>query len=398
MSAAPTGGPTQRADTDDAPPTAGGSTVGGRTAPGTRPSPDGSRVGAVRFRHGLVVGKFYPPHAGHHALIEAAAARCAAVTVVVAPSRRESIPLDLRLRWLREVHAGTPWVRFVGRYDDHPVDYADADVWDLHCAVFREAIGGDRVDAVFSSEAYGEELARRFDAVPVCVDLERRRVPVSGTSVRADPAGHWDRLAPPVRAWFVRRVVVVGAESTGTTTMAAALAAHYRTRWVPEYGRELTARKLARLRERTPEASVFDVTWDRDDFVEVVREQQAAEDAAARDSAALLFCDTDARATAVWEERYLGATSARVRAAARRPALYLLTDHVGVPFDDDGLRDGEHLRAWMTDRFRAELAGCGVPVVELTGPHDRRLARAVAACDALLAAGWSLTDPLAAPP
>nr|WP_309234050.1 ATP-binding protein [Micromonospora sp. ATA51] len=122
--------------------------------------------------------------------------------------------------------------------------------------------------------------------------------------------------------------------------------------------------------------------------------QQAAEDAVARTSGPLLFCDTDARATAVWEERYLGSASPVVRAAARRPALYLLTDHEGVPFDDDGLRDGEHLRAWMTGRFRAELADCGVPVVELRGRHAERLATAVAACDALLAAGWPLADPL----
>ncbi|MFC0003179.1 AAA family ATPase [Micromonospora siamensis] len=349
------------------------------------------------FRHGLVVGKFYPPHAGHHALIEAAAARCAAVTVVVAPSRRESIPLAPRLDWLREAHAHTPWVRVVGRYDDHPVDYADPAAWDAHCAVFREAVGPDPVDAVFSSEAYGAELARRFDAVPVDVDPDRRTVPVSGTAVRADPVAHWRWLSPPVRAWFVRRVVVVGAESTGTTTMARALAAHYRGAWVPEYGRELTARKLAELRARRPAATVFDVTWDRADFREVVRAQQAAEDAAARSSGPLLFCDTDARATAVWEERYLGSSSVQVRAAARRPDLYLLTDHAGVPFDDDGLRDGEHLRAWMTGRFRQELAASGVPVVELAGSHPRRLARAVEACDALLAAGWSLAEPLLPP-
>ncbi|WP_328418782.1 AAA family ATPase [Micromonospora sp. NBC_00389] len=372
-------------------------------APDRRPTPrpptprSPEQADAAEFRHGMVVGKFYPPHAGHHALIAAAAARCATVTVVVAPSRRESIPLEVRLDWLREVHADTPWVRFVGRYDDHPVDYADPVVWDAHCAVFREAVGPGAVDAVFSSEAYGAELARRFDAVPVSVDPDRRTVPVSGTAVRADPVGHWRWLSPPVRAWFVRRVVVVGAESTGTTTMAMALAAHYRTGWVPEYGRELTARKLARLREDSPGASVFDVSWDRDDFRTVVREQQAAEDAAARSSGPLLFCDTDARATAVWEERYLGSTSPAVRAAARRPALYLLTDHRGVPFADDGLRDGEHLRGWMTERFRTELAGCGVPVVELVGPHAERLPRAVAACDALLAAGWSLADPLAAP-
>ncbi|PZG21310.1 transcriptional regulator [Micromonospora craterilacus] len=351
----------------------------------------------AEFRHGLVVGKFYPPHAGHHALVRAAAARCARVTVVVAPSRRESIPLADRVAWLREEHADTPWVRVVGRYDDHPVDYADPAVWDAHCAVFREAIGPDPVDAVFSSEAYGGELARRFGAVPVCVDLERRAVPVSGTAVRADPVRYWRWLGPAVRAWFVRRVVVVGAESTGTTTMAAALAEHYGTRWVPEYGREWTVRKLDRLREARPAATIFDVSWDRADFVEVVRGQQAAEDAAARHSGPLLFCDTDTRATAVWEERYLGSASPEVRAAARRLALYLLTDHAGVPFEDDGLRDGVHLRAWMTDRFRTELAGQGVPVVELSGSYERRLARAVAACDALMAAGWSLADPLIDP-
>ncbi|MBE1492186.1 AAA family ATPase [Plantactinospora soyae] len=349
---------------------------------------------STRFGHGLVVGKFYPPHAGHHALINAAARRCAAVTVVVAPSRRESIPLEFRLDWLREVHAADPHVRFVGRYDDHPVDYADPVAWEVHCAVFREAVGGARVDAVFSSEAYGAELARRFDAVDVPVDPERAAVPVSGTAVRSDPVAHWDRLSPPVRAWFVRRVVVVGAESTGTTTMAEALAGHYRTTWVPEYGRELTADKLARLHKITPEATVFDVTWERADFVSVVREQQAAEDAAARRSGPLLFCDTDARATAVWEERYLGSASPPVRAAARRPDLYLLTDHCGVPFRDDGLRDGEHLREWMTGRFREVLADSAVPVIELTGPHSERLRDAVRACDGLLAAGWSLSAPM----
>jgi hypothetical protein len=120
-------------------------------------------------------------------------------------------------------------------------------------AVFRTAAGTDRVDAVFSSEAYGVELAARFHAQPVTVDLGREKVPVSGTAIRADPAGHWGMLGPGVRGWLARRVVVVGAESSGTTTMARALARHYRlrggvwaaTRWVPEYGRELTERKVA---------------------------------------------------------------------------------------------------------------------------------------------------------
>jgi HTH-type transcriptional regulator, transcriptional repressor of NAD biosynthesis genes len=328
----------------------------------------------TRFGHGLIVGKFYPPHAGHHHLIDTAAARCDRLTVVVAPARSEAIPLELRCAWLRERHPG---VEVVGEYDDHPVDYADPVVWEAHCAVFRHAAGVSTVDAVFTSEEYGDELARRFGAVHVCVDRDRAAVPVSGTAVRADPAAYWHRLAPPVRAWFVRRVVVVGAESTGTTTVARELAAHYGTVWVPEYGRELTARKVAAA------GGIAGITWMPEDFVEVARAQNAAEDAAARRSGPVLFCDTDARATAVWQERYLGRVSPEVVAAARTPDLYLLTDHVGVPFEDDGLRDGEQVRAWMTGRFREVLAG--LPVVELTGSREARRATAIGAVDRLLA-------------
>ncbi len=345
----------------------------------------------MSYRHGLVVGKFYPPHAGHHALIDFAAGRCAAVTVVVAPSSRESIPLDLRVRWLEEAHEATPHVRFVGRYDDHPIDYDDPAAWDVHCALFREAAGDARIDAVVSSESYGAELARRFEAAHVAFDLDRAAVPVSGTAVRADPAGHWWALRPPVRAWFVRRVVVVGAESTGTTTIARALAGHFETSWVPEYGRELTERKLAAL---GPTASVVDVRWDEADFVEVADRQEAAANLAAGSSGPLLICDTDARATAIWEERYLGKSSNKVRDAARWPDLYLLTGHEGVPFEQDGLRDGEHVREWMTGRFRDILATAPVPVIELAGSPEERLATAVEACLALLDKGWSLADPL----
>lgn len=364
--------------------------------------------GADRYRHGLVLGKFYPPHAGHRYLIDTAAAACARVTVVCAPSTVESIPLADRLAWLREIHAGQPPVRVVGGYDDVPIDYHDDAVWAAHVEITRTLVAkaaaadgvAPEIDAVFSSESYGPELARRFAARHVPVDPDRRVVPVSGTAVRADPVAHWSLLAAPVRAGLARRVVVLGAESTGTTTLARSLAHRYRrrggvwarTRWVPEYGRERTEEKLAALRGADPAASVFDVTWQRNDFVEVARRQNEREDAAARNSSPLLVCDTDAFATAVWEQRYLGSSSAAVTAQARRPDLYLLTDHVGVPFADDGLRDGEHVRPWMTERFRQVLAEQPAPVVELTGPLPARLDAATAACDGVLT--WDFAEPL----
>jgi len=61
-----------------------------------------------------------------------------------------------------------------------------------------------------------------------------------------------------------------------------------------------------------------------------------------------------------------------------------MSSPIGVPFTDDGMRDGEHLRAWMTGRFRAELAATGVAWIELTGPYRQRLTTAIRACDAAL--------------
>ncbi|NKI43391.1 AAA family ATPase [Streptomyces physcomitrii] len=353
-----------------------------------------------RPRHGLVLGKFYPPHAGHHHLVRTARARCERLTVLVCAASVETLPLADRVRWMRETH---PDCRVIGIVDDIPMNLADPEIWDAHLAVFRRGVP-ERVDAVFTSEEYGAELARRFGAVHECVDPARAAFPVSGTAVRADPVAQWHHLAPPVRAALTRRVVVLGAESTGTTTLARALAAHYRarggvwaaTRWVPEYGRRYSERKLAALHVRRPEARWEDAEFTAAEFPLIAERQNALEEEAARAGGPVLFCDTDSFATTLWHERYLGGRSPRTEEIADRVRhhLWLLTDHASVPFEDDGLRDGEELRPWMTGRFQAELARTGRPFVHLRGSREERLRTAVGAVDALLAAGWEFGDPL----
>jgi HTH-type transcriptional repressor of NAD biosynthesis genes len=177
-------------------------------------------------RHGLVIGKFYPPHAGHHHLVRRAAAEAARVTVVVMAASVESLALADRVAWLREVHAADANVTVVGIVDDHPVDYGSDAIWRAHVALMQEAARGVTalpVDAVFTSEPYGDELARRLGARHVAIDPPRAAHPVSGTAVRADPVAHWGALAPCVRGHLAWRIVLVGAESTGKTTLAAAL-------------------------------------------------------------------------------------------------------------------------------------------------------------------------------
>ncbi len=98
----------------------------------------------------------------------------------------------------------------------------------------------------------------------------------------------------------------------------------------------------------------------------------------------MLICDTDALATSVWHERYMGTRSPEVEqlAASRSYALYLLTSD-DIPFVQDGTRDGEHVRGWMTERLRAVLADRTEPHVEVRGPHEQRLAQAIEAIDGL---------------
>ncbi|WP_369143452.1 AAA family ATPase [Streptomyces sp. R44] len=316
-----------------------------------------------RYGHGLVPGSFHPPHAGHHHLVRTARDRCERLTVLVHGSTTDTLPLEDRVAWMREIH---PDVLVVGG---------------------EEYAGPERVDAVFTSEPHADDLGRRLGAETVHVD---RVHPFSDTAVREDPAAFWDFLEPPVRSALTRRVVVLGAESTGTTTMAHALADHYRrrggvwarTRCVPEYASAFGAL------EPTPRSS---------DFPVIAQRQAELEEEAARDGSPVLFCDTDAFAATIWHERYTGTTSPATGeiAAHGRQHLWLLTDHRGVASEyAEGTVPpyGEQLRPWMTARFLTQLARTGRRTAVLTGPHEERLAAAVAAVDALLAEGPHLTD------
>ncbi len=357
------------------------------------------------FRHGLVIGKFYPPHAGHHALIRAAGAAADRVTVIAMATSAETIPLADRVAWLAAEHVVDINVTVTGIRCDAPVDYADEHIWAAQIAAMRAAlapVSAEPVDAVFTSEHYGEDLASWLDAEHVLVDPERRVGPGSATAVRADLAAHWDALAPATRAGLAVRVVVLGAESSGTTTLATALAGHYRRRggvWlrtacVDEYGREFTVTKLANARATAsnhgrPLPGVDDLVWTADDFDEIGPEQTRREDAAAATGSPLLVCDTDAFATATWERRYLpDAQRALPDWATRglpRREVYLLTDHTGVPWDDDGLREGDlAVREAMTGWFVTALTAAGRSWVLLTGTPEQRLHLAVRITDRLL--------------
>lgn len=322
---------------------------------------------------GLIVGKFYPPHRGHKHLIDFGRSRVDELSVIVCQKPGEFPEGELRAAWLREIHTDVNILLIDDVYDEQ-----DSRVWAENSIRWL----GFVPDTVFTSEDYGERFAHFLGCEHILVDKNREAVPISGTMVRSNPVGCWDFLEPPVRAWYAKRICLVGAESTGKTTLAQMLAEHYQTVWVPEYGREYSERKLA---EGAGEGAGYD--WSSEEFTLIAQIQCERENEAARNSNKLLICDTDAFATSVWHRRYMDERSPEVEAIAarhRRPDLYLLTD-VGAPFVQDGTRDGESIREWMHETFVAELTAQRRPFRLLSGSWQERFKTAVECIDEVIA-------------
>lgn len=316
---------------------------------------------------GVIVGKFYPPHRGHKYLIETGRAQVEQLTVILCWKPGENPPGWQRAAWLNEIH---PDVKVIALEDTLPDD--DSKAW----AENTIKVLGYVPEVVFTSEDYGYPYAAFMGSRHVQVDKARRTVSVSGTAVRANPLKCWDFLEPCVRAFYAKRVCLVGAESTGKTTLAAALAGHYRTVWVAEYGREYSEKKL--LGDNP-------LDWESAEFEIIARQQNRLEDAAARQANRLLICDTDAFATSIWHQRYLNHRSPAVEGLTRHRKydLYMLAD-VNIPFTQDGTRDGEHIREWMHRVFEEELQAAGKPYAIVTGSPEERLHEAIRLIDPLL--------------
>lgn len=323
---------------------------------------------------GVTVGKFYPYHRGHEHLLRSARAQVERLVVLVCYKPGQQIPGVVRANWLRALH---PDVEVIEVLDDIP---NASEPW----AARTLAVLGRRPDLAFTSEDYGPRWAELMGARHVAVDPERRHFPVSGTQLRADLGQHWAMLTAPAKAHFARRIALVGVESSGKSTLAQALAVHYQTVWVPEYGRYYWEG-----RRHTPDRD----DWDDLEFLRIARAQIAWENDLAHCANRLLIADTDPLVTSVWQRRYCGHASLDLKrlAATHRYDLSILT----LPdfgFVQDGTRESEQHRPLMQQDLLTALTAAQQPFITVAGPPEQRLAQAIAQIDPLLTFA-----PLAAP-
>jgi NadR type nicotinamide-nucleotide adenylyltransferase len=312
---------------------------------------------------GLVLGKFLPYHTGHAHLIREARSRVDELTVLVCSIRREPIAGALRYRWVRDAHPDCRVVHVAEEVPQAPDEH------EAFWTVWKELIGrhAGAVDVVFTSESYGDELARHLGARHVCVDPARSTVPISGTALREDPMANWRYLPREVRPYFARRVALLGAESTGKSTLSDKLARHFDTVWVPEYGR--------------PYCEIIRPALELDlgDLEAIAWGQATWEDEYAAQANRVLVCDTELHTTATWCDMLLGARPPWLDAAARArhyDLVMLLTPE--VPWHDDGTRVLRDRRIEHTDLLRRELDAARREYHVLAGSYHEREEQAIA--------------------
>lgn len=318
---------------------------------------------------GMVLGKFLPPHRGHVHLVEFARRYCDQVAVVVERIRGEPIPSTLRVQWMRALF---PDCHIVHLTDLNPQDPAEHPAfWDIWRRSLLRCLPWPP-DVVVASDDYGAPLARALGAGFVPADPGRASISISGTDIRRDPMRHFDELPDVVRPYFVKRVRVVGPESSGKSTLARALARRFGTVHVPEY-----AEKLIRLRGGD---------FDEADLVGFARGQEADEHALARLARRVLVCDTDPLTTLVWSRLLHGRVDPAIAAAAGRArydlTLVCLPD---VPYVPDVHRVDPGTRQRYLALLMGELRARHVAPVLLAGDWAERERTAAGAIEALVA-------------
>lgn len=183
----------------------------------------------------------------------------------------------------------------------------------------------------------------------------------------------------------VKRIVIIGPESTGKSTLCSQLAEHFQTEWVREFAREYLITN--------------GTDYTQNDLWEIAQGQMNDEDKAASRieasykkraegrNAGLLFIDTDMHVVKTWSEFVFDACDNRIlRNIVSRPYdLYLLCN-TDLPWEKDALREYPDLvtREKLFEHYREAMISQNVPWLTISGSYENRLATAIASVNTII--------------
>ena len=176
----------------------------------------------------------------------------------------------------------------------------------------------------------------------------------------------------------MKKIVIIGPESTGKSTLCEQLATHYKTIWVKEYAREYL------LKNGT------DYTFEN--LLTIAKGQLLQEDTGLTKLSTInhqpstVFFDTDMYVMKVWCEFVFGKCHHWIlnRIVERKYDLYLLCN-TDLPWVKDELREYPDLenRQKLYHHYKDIMVNQNVPWVDISGGYEERLGKAIAAVESI---------------
>jgi NadR type nicotinamide-nucleotide adenylyltransferase len=162
----------------------------------------------------------------------------------------------------------------------------------------------------------------------------------------------------------IHRVAILGAESTGKTTLARSLALRFQTQWVPEYAREYM--------------SLHPGNYTLADIAKIAAHQLEEEEQLAPLANKILFVDTEFIVSKVWAEDVFGQCPEWIteKLLTHRYDLYLLTAN-DLPWIADPVRVNPQRRDYFFNHYKRELQEGGFPFEIISGRYESRLLNAI---------------------
>ena len=322
---------------------------------------------SFKYKNSLIVMKAYPFTKGHQYLIDTAISQSEIIHVIITHNSLQSIPGEVRFNAIKETYKRNGNVRVYSVSDEGLPQY------DHECETLDEFYSYwvplvyskvKELDVVFTSENYGDDFAHYLGVQHVLVDKERVKVPISGTLVRSNPFKHWDFIPDEMKPHFVKRIVIMGPESCGKSTLTKRLSEYFETNFVEEYGRTV-------FEENNFQLSVYD-------FITISKGRQNIEDKMIKFSNKVIFCDTEDITTYIFSKKFYPKDYIEVEDyfqdsfdTKSKYDIYILLSP-----DCEAVQDGT--RQFLDDRFehynaiKGELVKRNCNFVEIGGDWNNR--------------------------
>jgi HTH-type transcriptional repressor of NAD biosynthesis genes len=321
------------------------------------------------YKRGMVLGKFMPLHNGHKYLIDVAIQNSKHLDIFVCSLKSDPIDGHERYIWMLNEYGDIKGVDIHWAPDENPQtpeEHGDfKGFYKIWCNTVYSRT--KNLDVIFTSEDYGDEFAKELGIKHHLVDLQRTTVPVSATMIRNYPYRSWDFIPQVVKPHFKKKIVVMGPESTGKSTLIGKLVKHFDGDTIGEYGREFTTEidpKEMDIKDFEKIAIVHDIQM-KDTIKNGVKKT--------------VFIDTEAITTYLFGRLYLGNQFYSydiIKVINTQEFDLILLCDVDVPWVNDGSRDFPHKRQEHFELIKEMLDLTERPYVLIKGNYVERFEQA----------------------